>query len=62
MGRAGFTGVEASHGIIVRCREVIFGKGCREGGGGFPGSEMRRWGAQHGSSTARRSTVTPRSS
>jgi hypothetical protein len=23
----GFTGVEAAHGIIVRCFEVIFGKG-----------------------------------
>jgi hypothetical protein len=33
MGRAGFTGVEASHGIIVRCLEVNFGKGRRESGG-----------------------------
>jgi len=31
----GFVCVEASHEIIVRCREVIFGKGCREGRGGW---------------------------
>ena len=29
----GFVRVEASHGIIVRRREVNFGKGGREGGG-----------------------------
>lgn len=26
IGGGGFVSVEASHGIIVRCREVIFGK------------------------------------
>ena len=31
----GFARVEASHGMIVRCRGVNFGKGCREGGGGW---------------------------
>ena len=31
----GFVRVEASHTMIVRCREVNFGKGCREGGGGW---------------------------
>jgi hypothetical protein len=45
MWGSGFACVEASHAIIVRRREVKFGKGCREGGGlWFALSQVRKSG------------------